>query len=126
MENSRIVVDEASLKNNLEFIMKAGIMAAERIATLEKEMQDFENKWLGAKTKTAKLKKSDRDLSELQKKNEELEKDLNVSLLHTDNSVVDGHVVFTESVNLEAGSGEATPEEDVPRAEDAADVVPPS
>ncbi|MED6187807.1 hypothetical protein PIB30_079994 [Stylosanthes scabra] len=191
MENSWMAVDEAVLKNNLEFIMKAGIKAAgiaravqkklaecpptprtkfdlfkERIATLEKEKQDFEEKWLGVKSEVAKIKKSakkleqqkkklEKELYELQKKNGELEKDvrrwrleyeqleddslksndeivenlraqakvlvpnLKVSLLHPENSVVDGRIVFAESVDLEASSDEPTPE-------DFANVPPPS
>ncbi|MED6217680.1 hypothetical protein PIB30_019989 [Stylosanthes scabra] len=93
MENSRIAMDEAELKSNLEFIMKAGIKAAgisralqkkladciptsraevdqlkEKLALLIKEKEEAEEELSGAKFELSKLKKSVKEADQLRKK----------------------------------------------------------
>ncbi|MED6130849.1 hypothetical protein PIB30_004264 [Stylosanthes scabra] len=93
MENSRIAMDEAGLKSNLEFIMKAGIKAAgifralqrkliecpptsrteleqlkEKVAALEKGKEDAEGELSETQAELAKAKKSVKEADRLRKK----------------------------------------------------------
>ncbi|MED6131921.1 hypothetical protein PIB30_014633 [Stylosanthes scabra] len=95
MENSRIAMDEAGLKSNLEFIMKAGIKAAgisralqkkladcpptsraevdqlkEKLALLVKEKEEAEEELSRVKSELSKLKKSVKEADQLRKKAE--------------------------------------------------------
>ncbi|MED6147684.1 hypothetical protein PIB30_046069 [Stylosanthes scabra] len=86
MENSRIAMDEAGLKSNLEFMMKAGIkkkliecpptshadleLLKEKVAALEKGKEDAEGKLSEARAELAKMKKSAKEANRLRKKAE--------------------------------------------------------
>ncbi|MED6135864.1 hypothetical protein PIB30_050633, partial [Stylosanthes scabra] len=95
MENSQITMDEAGLKNNLKFIMKAGIKAAgisqalqkkladcpptsraevdqlkEKLAFLVKEKDEAEKELSGVKSELSKLKKSVKEADQLREKAE--------------------------------------------------------
>ncbi|MED6145348.1 hypothetical protein PIB30_024249 [Stylosanthes scabra] len=95
MENSRIAMDEAGLKSNLEFIMKAGIKAAgisqalqkkliecpptcradleqlkEKVAALEKGKEDAEGELSEVRAELAKMKKSAKEADRSRKKAE--------------------------------------------------------
>ncbi|MED6191680.1 hypothetical protein PIB30_002487 [Stylosanthes scabra] len=95
MENSRIAMDEAGLKSNLEFTMKAGIKVAgisralqkkliecpltshadleqlkEKVATLEKGKEDAEGELSEARAELTKMKKSAKEADRLRKKAE--------------------------------------------------------
>ncbi|MED6134934.1 hypothetical protein PIB30_041585 [Stylosanthes scabra] len=95
MENSRVAMDEAGLKSNLEYMMKAGIKAAaisralqkklaecpptscteleqlkEKVAALEKGKEDAEGELFEAQAELAKVKKSAKDAERLRKKAE--------------------------------------------------------
>ncbi|MED6218393.1 hypothetical protein PIB30_026356 [Stylosanthes scabra] len=95
MENSRVAMDEARLKSNLEYMMKAGIKAAaisralqkklaecpptsrteleqlkEKVAALEKGKEDAEGELSEAQAELAKVKKSAKEAEWLRKKAE--------------------------------------------------------
>ncbi|MED6142761.1 hypothetical protein PIB30_000321 [Stylosanthes scabra] len=95
MENSRVAMDEAGLKSNLEYMMKAGIKAAvisralqkklaecpptsrteleqlkEKVAALEKGKEDAEGELSEARAELAKVKKSAKEAERLRKKAE--------------------------------------------------------
>ncbi|MED6195671.1 hypothetical protein PIB30_040169 [Stylosanthes scabra] len=95
MENSRIAMDEAGLKSNLEFIMKASIKAAgisralqkkladcpatsraevdqlkEKLALLVKEKEEAEEELSRVKSELSKLKKSVKEADQSRKKTE--------------------------------------------------------
>ncbi|MED6142797.1 hypothetical protein PIB30_000996 [Stylosanthes scabra] len=95
MENSQIAMDEAGLKNNLEFIMKAGIKAAgisralqkklancpptsraevdqlkKKLASLVKEKEEAEEELSGVKVELTKLKKSVKEADQSRRKAE--------------------------------------------------------
>ncbi|MED6206300.1 hypothetical protein PIB30_025361 [Stylosanthes scabra] len=95
MDNSRIYMDEAGLKSNLEFIMKAGIKAAgisralqkklikchstsraeleqlrEKVAALEKGKEKVEGELSEVQAELAKMKKSAKEADRLKKKAE--------------------------------------------------------
>ncbi|MED6147064.1 hypothetical protein PIB30_040538 [Stylosanthes scabra] len=95
MENSRIAMDEAGLKGNLEYMMRAGIKAAaisralqkklaecpptsraeleqlkEKVAALEKGKEEAEGELSEAQAKLAKMKKSAKEAERLRKKAE--------------------------------------------------------
>ncbi|MED6157167.1 hypothetical protein PIB30_020834 [Stylosanthes scabra] len=192
MENSRIAMDEASLKSNLEFIMKAGIKAAgisralqkkladcppvsraemepmkEKIAAIEKGKEEAENKLSEMKKSVkesellkkkaedeasdlrAKVESLGKDLEKLQVEYDELEDDsiksndqivtnlreqakvfvptLKVHLLHPDNYVAGGRIVFYEDL-VPASEGPFFEEaKDTPEVEvDDAEKAPPA
>ncbi|MED6161062.1 hypothetical protein PIB30_057197 [Stylosanthes scabra] len=95
MENSRIAMDEAGLKGNLEYMMRAGIKEAaisralqkklaecpptsrieleqlkEKVAALEKGKEEAEGELSKAQTEFAKMKKSAKEAERLRKKAE--------------------------------------------------------
>ncbi|MED6197584.1 hypothetical protein PIB30_057854 [Stylosanthes scabra] len=95
MENSQIAMDEAGLKSNLEFVMKAGIKAAgisralqkkladcpptsraemdqlkEKLASLAKEKEEVEEELSRMKSELSKLKKSVKEADQSRKKAE--------------------------------------------------------
>ncbi|MED6218436.1 hypothetical protein PIB30_026660 [Stylosanthes scabra] len=95
MENSRIAMDEAGLKGNLEYMMRAGIKAAaisralqkklaecpptsraeleqlkEKVAALEKGKEEAEGELSEAQAELAKMKKSAKEAERLKKKAE--------------------------------------------------------
>ncbi|MED6203646.1 hypothetical protein PIB30_001344 [Stylosanthes scabra] len=95
MENSRIALDEAGLKGNLEYVMRAGIKAAaisralqkklakcpptsrveleqlkEKVATLVKGREEAEGQLSEAQAELAKMKKSAKEAERLRKKAE--------------------------------------------------------
>ncbi|MED6130904.1 hypothetical protein PIB30_005195 [Stylosanthes scabra] len=92
MENSRIAMDKAGLKGNLEYMMRAGIKAAAISRAPQKKLAECpptspEGELSEAQTELAKMKKSakeaerlrkkaEAEAAELQKKFEDLETDL--------------------------------------------------
>ncbi|MED6107744.1 hypothetical protein PIB30_017010 [Stylosanthes scabra] len=105
MENLRIAMDEAGLKSNLEFIMKAGIKAAgisralqkkladcppttraevdqlkEKLASLVKEKEEAEEELSGARAELTKLKKSVKEADQLRRKAEAEASELKVKV----------------------------------------------
>ncbi|MED6106767.1 hypothetical protein PIB30_007427 [Stylosanthes scabra] len=109
MENSRIAMDEAGLKSNLEFIMKAGIKAAgisralqkmlvdcpptsrvevdqlkEKLASLVKEKEEAEEELSGVKSELTKLKKSVKEADQSRRKAEAAELKVKVGALEAD------------------------------------------
>ncbi|MED6216055.1 hypothetical protein PIB30_004086 [Stylosanthes scabra] len=105
MENSRIAMDEAGLKSNLEFIMKAGIKAAgisralqkklagcpptsraevdqlkEKLASLIKEKEEAEEELSGVKSELSKLNKLVKEADQSRKKAEAKAAELKVKV----------------------------------------------
>ncbi|MED6156744.1 hypothetical protein PIB30_017118 [Stylosanthes scabra] len=72
MENSLIAMDEAGLKSNLEFIMKAGIKAAGISRAFQKKLgkEDAEGEFSEVRAELAKVKKSAKEADRLRKKAE--------------------------------------------------------
>ncbi|MED6167404.1 hypothetical protein PIB30_002375 [Stylosanthes scabra] len=109
MENSRIALDEAGLKSNLEFILKAGIKVAGvsralqkkladcpptsrvevdqlkgKLASLVKEKEEAEEELSEMKSELSKLKESFKEVDQSRKKAEAVELKVKVGTLEAD------------------------------------------